>query len=296
MARYTIDVYTLLKDNNFKVFNFDYDFYTDDPNIKQAFETKFIDRYMFNEIGFETVSRFKHYLKERLNSIAPYYKQLYETELKSKDIQFLLNKDLKETFIRELEGENKSQNDNTTSTTSNTTSNTTNNTSSTTNESNNSTVNLKSNESNENTVNDSKTETLNSNFKESSLDNGNADIGLNNGNLTTVSNKTDSNSSNNEVTSTETKDNTVSSTNKNLLENSSNSSNTVEGVNNTTIDNRNNTTINNENKETETTTLISQGNIGVTSSAQLLKEWRSVLINIDNLIIEECKDLFMSIY
>ena len=105
MARYTIDVYTLLKDNNFKVFNFDYDFYTDDPNIKQAFETKFIDRYMFNEIGFETVSRFKHYLKERLNSIAPYYKQLYETELKSKDIQFLLNKDLKETFIRELEGE-----------------------------------------------------------------------------------------------------------------------------------------------------------------------------------------------
>ena len=296
MAKYTIDVYTLLKDNNFKVFNFDYDFYTDDPNIKQAFETKFIDRYMFNEIGFETVSRFKHYLKERLNSIAPYYKQLYETELKSKDIQFLLNKDLKETFIRELEGENKSQNDNTTSTTSNTSSNTTNNTSSTTNESNNSTVNLKSNESNENTVNDSKSETLNSNFKESSLDNGNADLGLNDGNLTTVSNKTDSNSSNNEVTSTETKDNTVSSTNKNLLENSSNSSNTVEGVNNTTIDNRNNTTINNENKETETTTLISQGNIGVTSSAQLLKEWRSVLINIDNLIIEECKDLFMSIY
>ena len=66
MAKYTIDVYTLLKDNNFKVFNFDYDFYTDDPNIKQAFETKFIDRYMFHEIGFETPYRFKHYLKERL--------------------------------------------------------------------------------------------------------------------------------------------------------------------------------------------------------------------------------------
>ena len=280
MARYTIDVYTLLKDNNFKVFNFDYDFYTDDPNIKQAFETKFIDRYMFNEIGFETVARFKHYLKERLNSIAPYYKQLYETELKSKDIQFLLNKDLKETFIRELEGENKSQNDNTSSSTSSVTTQT--------NESNNSTVNLKSNESNENTVNDSKTESLNSNFKESNLDNGNADLGLNSGNLTSVSNKSDSNSSNNEITSTETKDNTVSSTNKNSIENNSNTSNSIEGTNNTTINNKNN--------ETETTTLISQGNIGVTSSAELLKQWREVLINIDNLIIEECRDLFMTIY
>ena len=46
----------------------------------------------------------------------------------------------------------------------------------------------------------------------------------------------------------------------------------------------------------EKTELISQGNIGVTSSAQLLKEWREVLINMDKIIIDSCNDLFLKIY
>ena len=232
MAKYTIDLYTLLKDDNFKIFNFDYDFYTDDINIKQTFESKFIDRYMFNEIGFETVARFKHYLKERLNSIAPYYKQLYYTELESKNIKFLLNKDLTETFIKDVSSN--------TETSSNTSLN---------NRSSSSTT------GSQNNIN---------NFKESSLDNGNADLGLSQGNLTSVN---------------ETSDNTTS--------NNTTSSNDNSDMNNTG---------NTSNKEKETTTLISQGNIGVTSSAELLKQWREVLINIDNMIIEECSDLFMTIY
>ena len=36
----------------------------------------------------------------------------------------------------------------------------------------------------------------------------------------------------------------------------------------------------------EKTELISKGNIGITSSAQLLKEWREVLINMDKIIID----------
>ena len=232
MAKYTIDLYTLLKDDNFKIFNFDYDFYTDDINIKQTFESKFIDRYMFNEIGFETVARFKHFLKERLNSIAPYYKQLYQTELESKNIKFLLNKDLTETFIKDV-----SSNIETSSNTS---------------------LNNRSSSSttgSQNNIN---------NFKESNLDNGNADLGLSQGNLTSVN---------------ETSDNTTS--------NNTTSSNDNSDMNNTG---------NTSNKEKETTTLISQGNIGVTSSAELLKQWREVLINIDNMIIEECGDLFITIY
>ena len=43
-------------------------------------------------------------------------------------------------------------------------------------------------------------------------------------------------------------------------------------------------------------TYLSQGNIGITSSAELLQKWRDVLINIDEMIIEECRDLFMMIY
>ena len=212
MAKYTIDLYTLLKDDNFKIFNFDYDFYTDDINIKQTFESKFIDRYMFNEIGFETVARFKHFLKERLNSIAPYYKQLYQTELESKNIKFLLNKDLTETFERIVE-----------------------------NDGNNSTDMLSNNNGTQKS-------------KESYLENGNADLGLNEGNLTGVSETSQNNTSNGS------------------------------------------TSTNYENNQNEKTKLVSQGNIGVTSSAELLKQWREVLINIDNMIIEECRDLFMTIY
>ena len=51
-----------------------------------------------------------------------------------------------------------------------------------------------------------------------------------------------------------------------------------------------------ENTQTEKTSLISKGNIGITSSAQLLKEWREVLINIDEIIINDCRNLFLKIY
>ena len=60
-----------------------------------------------------------------------------------------------------------------------------------------------------------------------------------------------------------------------------------------------NDTDNNENrtgKQKETYELISQGNIGTTSSAELLDKWRECLINIDKIIIDECKDLFIGIF
>lgn len=212
MATYTIEVYSLLQDKNFELFNFDYDFYTDSDVIRKEFERKFINRYMFHEIGFETVMRFKHYLKERLNSIAPYYKQLYITELESKNINFLLNKDLKETFEREIENDG---------------------------------LNSTDMKSSDNTT---------QNNIESYLDNGNASIGLDNGNATGVSQ--------------------VKGENESLTNSSTN--------------------INTNTKEK--TSLVSQGNIGITSSAELLRDWRSVLINIQEMIITDCEDLFMRIY
>ena len=204
MARYTIDLYTLLQDDNFKLFDFDYEFYSDEA--KEDFEQKFINRYMFDEIGFETVMRFKHFLKEKLNRIAPYYKQLYQTELRclEDDIDFMLNKDLRETET--IKGTNTS-----------------------------------------NSKTKANSSTLN---KESYLDNGNASLDLSKGNMTGIS-------------SSEGKGNTDSSQTG-------------------------------ENEQVRT--YLSQGNIGITSSAELLEKWRSVLINIDEMIIEECRDLFMLIY
>ena len=43
-------------------------------------------------------------------------------------------------------------------------------------------------------------------------------------------------------------------------------------------------------------TNLSQGNIGITSSAELLQKWRDVLINIDEMIIAECDTLFIQVF
>ena len=67
------------------------------------------------------------------------------------------------------------------------------------------------------------------------------------------------------------------------------------------------TSTNSENRESGETTstsnqnstlsekFISKGNIGITSSAELLQKWREVIIDIDNEIIEEADKLFMQI-
>lgn len=210
MSSYTLELRHIHQTH--KVFNFDYDFYTDSNIIKSKFEQKFIDEYYFHEIGQETVARFQHRLRTRLNKIMPYYKQLYDTELAAKDINFLLNKDLTETFERVVTGESSSINDLTVSDQGET------------------------------------------NNKESNIENGNASLELENGSLTNVS--------------------------KTSLSNNTNS-------NNTSKDNTN---------QNEITTFKSQGNIGITSSAELLDKWRSVIINIDQMIIDACDDLFMQVY
>ena len=210
MSSYTLELRHIHQ--TYKVFNFDYDFYTDSDIIKSKFEEKFIDEYYFHEIGQETVARFQHRLRTRLNKIMPYYKQLYDTEIAAKDINFLLNKDLTETFERVVTGESSSINDLTVSDQGET------------------------------------------NNKESNIENGNASLELENGSLTNVS--------------------------KTSLINNTNS-------NNTSRDNTN---------QNEITTLKSQGNIGITSSAELLEKWRSVIINIDQMIIDACDDLFMQVY
>ena len=210
MSSYTLELRHIHQ--TYKVFNFDYDFYTDSDIIKSKFEQKFIDEYYFHEIGQETVARFQHRLRTRLNKIMPYYKQLYDTEIAAKDINFLLNKDLTETFERVVTGESSSIND----------------------------ISVYDNGVNNNL--------------ESNIDNGNASLDLDKGSLTNVSKST---LTNNTKSNNNAKDNT------------------------------------NQNEKTK---LVSQGNIGITSSAELLDKWRKVLINIDQMIINDCDDLFMQIY
>ena len=173
---------------------------------------------MFREIGFETVERFKRSLLGKLNKIMPYYTQLYHTELESKNINFLLNKDLIETFEREVSGSSE--------------------------------VNSNS------TTNANGSSTANSN-----------DIIY-------------------DTPNTRIDDMTKYPTQGSQGENNATSSSNGTSTSNQT----------GENTQTEKTSLISKGNIGITSSAQLLKEWREVIINIDEMILNELEDLFMLLF
>ena len=235
MSKYTIELREI-ENCICYLFPKGFPFYTDSEELRQNFLQKFYDEFVFREIGFETVERFKRSLLGKLNKIMPYYTQLYHTELESKNINFLLNKDLVETFEREVSGSSEVN------------SNSTTNANGTTNANNSSTSNS----------NDIMYDTPNSRIDDIT--------------------KYPTQGSQGENTLT-------SSTNTNSLSGATSSSNTTSTNNQT-----------GENTQTEKTSLISKGNIGITSSAQLLKEWREVIINIDEMILNDLEDLFMLLF
>ena len=207
MSKYTLELRYMYEDKNFKLFDFPYNLY--DNDLKPWFEEKFFQHFMFYEIGFDTIGMFKQRLMSKLNDIFPYYKQLYETEIRSKGIDFMLNKDLKESYVREL------------------------------------------------------TSNSNSNQESNVTSNSLSTAGQLTPSLIANSQKID------KFMDSAQKDNS-----------SSNSTSTGESNGNSR----------------EEYTLTSQGNIGITSSAELLTKWRETLLNIDLMIFEECNDLFMQIF
>lgn len=213
MARYSIELRTIKETANYNLFDFEYELY--DNNLKPLFEEKFFEYFYFDEIGYPTVQRFKHMLKSKLHMIMPYYKQLYETELRAKEIDFMLNKDLTETFVRDL--------------TSNATAN-------------------------------------------STVESTGSNSGINDG----------------------FQANTPQSKLVQDIEHYMSSANRDKTSSNYNDNNSSNSTTSNTGREE--TTLVSKGNIGITSSAELLEKWRKVLINIDELIFEDMQDLFMMVY
>ena len=217
MPRYTIELREI-ENCICYLFPKGFPFYTDSEELRLNFIQKFYDEYMFREIGFETVERFKRSLLGKLNKIMPYYTQLYHTELESKNINFLLNKDLIETFEREVSGSSEVNSNSTTN----------------------------ANGSSTATSNDIMYDTPNTRIDDM------------------------------------TKYPTQGSQGENAATSSSNATSTNNQIG--------------ENTQTEKTSLISKGNIGVTSSAQLLKEWRDVIINIDELILNDLEDLFMLLF
>ena len=97
-------------------------------------------------------------------------------------------------------------------------------------------------------------------FKESSLDNGIAD--LSDDRITTVN------------------DNMVNSTMATILKDNGLTDRAHNKLNNLI----------------EKTVLVSQGNIGITSSAELVQKWRDSVINLMQMLLEGCRDLFMLVF
>ena len=207
MSKYTLELRYLYEDENFNLFDFPYNLYNND--LKPWFEEKFYQHFMFYEIGFDTIGMFKQRLMSKLNDIYPYYRDLYETEIRAKGIDFMLNKDLKESYVREL------------------------------------------------------TSNSNSNQESNVTSNGLSTAGQLTPSLIANSQKID------KFMDSAQKDNS-----------SSNSTSTGESNGNSR----------------EEYTLTSQGNMGITSSAELLTKWRETILNIDLMIFEECNDLFMQIF
>ena len=280
MANYTIE----LKNLPNEVFNFSYPFYCESPQAKREFEERFIGHYFFHEIGFETIDRFQHVLAERLRLRMPYYQQLYQTEWQQTQKDMMLSKSLVETLTREiiLEGSNEStQSTSGTHTSSNEQSQS--GTDKVTNEQSQSGTTTSSGTSSETSSN-------NTTSKESSINDGVSVVNLEDANLTHHSSQESSGESSGTSTGESTdehqlsgsQDTTSSSELSSNTEDTNNSQSSLSGTN--------------QSKQIETQTFKSEGDVGIQTPAYAITEWRKIIININELIINECADLFMQIY
>ena len=275
MSNYTTSIYELIE-NGDNIFTFDYPFYNELDGAKQLFEQKFKDVFMFYEIGFDDVEVFRHYLKTKMITLYPYYYQLYQTELRCKDIDFMLNKDLKETFTRELNREANIES---------TLQDTGNNTQTITG-TDSTDIKNKTSEEMSSVLTDDYDENNNVETKMSDVNNGLSSAELASGYLTSVNKENTNNSYD------LTENNSLNAVN----ESESLSTNTKDITTNNTVEGLKTENTDNNEVVSESTELISQGNIGVTSSAELLEKWRRVLIDIDMMLINDLATLFLKIY
>ena len=270
MANYTMEIRQMIDNPLIGLFTFDYDFYSDIHTDKEAFEKLFIQWYYFREIGFETPERFKLKLQAKLNMIMPYYRQLAMTEWdKVRTVeQMMSSKNLIETteHKQSIEGSNESESN---ATSSNNQSDSMNQSSTTSGTS-------------DVTTSGTNSATTTTTEKQSNLSDGVSQASLSDGYLTSSGEST--NTSNGETSDTT---NTTISSNG-----TSNSSTSSQG----TSEQNGKTSGNNKQELTESTTFTSSGDIGIQTPAYAITEWRKVILNLNEMIIKDCEDLFMKLY
>lgn len=93
MEKYTITLQEIIE-NGVDIFDFDYPIFREE--YRKTFEQHFIDYFFFDEIGQETVARFKQRLKIKLNLIMPYWNKIFLAD--ELEQRILDNYDVKEVY------------------------------------------------------------------------------------------------------------------------------------------------------------------------------------------------------
>lgn len=263
MATYTMELRTLLETYHTDIFDFDYAFYSDNVNEKKAFEELFINHFYYHEIGCETYSRWHHLLKAKLQLIMPYYEQLYQTEWKRVGKDMMNSKDLTETTIHTLTsnqlGTQAQQGSSESSSQSEGSG-------------------VETSESNAQSSGSGESSN-NSTDLESALENGVPQVHLE----TDLTRKAQSDS----TSTTSTNATTQSELN---ATSSSQATTSNHATNESSLTNQQ------QNQLEEKTTFNSKGNIGIQTPAYAITEWRKVIINLNQMIIEDLSSLFIQIY
>lgn len=97
MAQYTMTLQEIIE-NEVDIFDFDYPFYSE--TYRKKFQEHFIEYFYFDEIGQETVARFKQRLKVKFNLIMPYWNKIFIADALEQRI--LDNYDVTETYSRDI--------------------------------------------------------------------------------------------------------------------------------------------------------------------------------------------------
>lgn len=237
------------------------------PFDKATFERKILDHYRFRQIGQETVGRWLHYFRTRIREIMPYYVQLYEFEAKWWNIQDPLESyNLTETFDQATTG---------TGTTSGNNSSETSNTGNTSGSNSFEREETKGRTENTDATKNNNTLTKFSDTPQGSINN--LDNYLTNATIQdTEEGAVQAVEENATGTETQSTTNTQTSTD----------TGTASGT----------FSQDSENAGTVKHTLTRRGNIGVQPLGTEVKNIREAFINIDLMVINELKDLFIQVY
>lgn len=108
MERTTLTLGEIIE-NNVNIFDFEYPFYSEE--YRPTFEQHFIEHFYFDEIGQETVAKFKQRLKIKFNLIMPYWNKIFLAD--NLEQRILDNYDVTETYTREVANNSTATNEST---------------------------------------------------------------------------------------------------------------------------------------------------------------------------------------